>query len=170
MVSSHDPPKPTTIIFPGHELPPERLALQQAASTGDITRVEKLLAELSPSIQLPQASAQYLANARLAAAKNGLQEASKAGDIDGLDTVLQNWKSESSTSGPEPEDLDLPLIEAARHGQARLVSRLLEEGAVLGPHIPITALKTGSQAVSLFQVFLDHGWDVNSFTHTPVLQ
>jgi hypothetical protein len=170
MASSHDSPKPTTITFPGHEIPPERLALQKAAGSGDIAEVERLLSQLSSSTQLPQTPAQYLANARLTAAKKGLQEASKAGNLEDLDKLLQDWKNESSIPDPESEDLDLPLIEAARHGCSRIVSRLLDEGAVLGPHIPITALKTGSQAVSLFQVFMDHGWDVNFFNGTPVLQ
>jgi hypothetical protein len=170
MVSSYTPQQPPTINFPGNEVSPERLALSEAAGSGDIARVEKLLADLPSSVRLPQTRAQYITNARFAAMKKQLQEASRSGELDRLEAILENWKTEPSICNPDPGDFALALIEAARGGHARIVSKLLDEGALLDNTAPTTALKTGSEAVSMYQTFLEYGWDVNSFENLPVLQ
>ena len=149
MSSSIDAQRPSrTIVFPGHDIPPERLALSNAASSGDVNRVQRLLEELPPSIDLPQPRAKYVTNARLAAAKNDVQDASQTGDIDRLQTILNQWKGETSIRDPVPEDFDLALLEAARGGHSLVVSKLFDEGAVLDHSAPKVALKEGgSEAI-----------------------
>jgi hypothetical protein len=172
MSSPNNAPRPSrTVTFPGHNIPPERLALSDAASSGDVDRVQRLLEELPPSIGLPQPLAKYLTNARLAAAKKDLQDASKSGDVDRVQTILDQWKSETSIRDPGPEDFDLALLDAARGGHSLVLSKLFDEGAVLDHSAPKVALKEGgAKAIPTYQVFIDHGWDVNSFQNLPVLQ
>lgn len=159
------------VVFPGHNVSPERLALSSAAGSGNVDGVQRLLQELPLSIELPQPRAKYLTNARLAAAKNDVQDASKNGDMIRLQTILAQWKSETSIRDPVPEDFDLALLDAARGGHSLVVTRLFDEGAVLSHSAPLVALKEGgSKAIPVYQAFIDHGWDVNSFQNLPVLQ
>ncbi|KAF4624095.1 hypothetical protein G7Y89_g14078 [Cudoniella acicularis] len=156
-------------VWPGHHIVPERLALSQAASSGDVEGVQRLLLDLPLSFELPQPRATYLSNARLAAARRDLQDASRSGDVERVRMILERWRTEPSIRDPTPEDLSLPMIEAARGGHVSVVSKLLDEGALVDHTVPTVALKTGNEAVSMLAVkneglmrfLLDQGADPN---------
>ncbi|KAI0195868.1 ankyrin repeat-containing domain protein [Astrocystis sublimbata] len=157
------------VAAPGSDISAESLALNGAANAGDVSRVRALLSSLADEVHLPIPSAQYLRNAHLRSATHDLQDASGAGDVDGARSVLHAWKADPSLKNPTPEDMDMALINAARNAHGAAVRLLLDEGALVGLTAPKLAAKEGDGAIEVFQAFLDHGWDINSFDRIPAL-
>jgi hypothetical protein len=94
-----------------------------------------------------------------------LRQAAAAGNLDEVKARLQRWRSKISPSELTAKHLEDALIGAVIAGQSRIASFLLDEGANLDPEIIVFALGKGS-SVAMFQVFLDHGWDINERTGT----
>lgn len=104
--------------------------------------------------------------------RDAIEAASAAGDLPKVKALVESWSTASTgstpsrdASRPEPdkplkEALQAALTEAAENGHAEVVSFLLERGA----NITSAALRGGrdSRSTSVFQAFLDHGWDINS--------
>lgn len=119
-----------------------------------------------------QPRAKYLAEVRLASVKQDLLQASQTGESNRVHKIFLQWKRDDSIRDPTPEDLESLLIEAGQVGHASVVSELLDHGAILDHRAPALVRKEGSQAIPLYQVFLNYGWDVNSRQGVlaPVLQ
>lgn len=81
-----------------------------------------------------------------------LEEASGNGQLDKVDQILQESKL-------PPRYLDNALYSAAGAGDAAVAEELLRNGARIDPMTISPAVESGS--ISLLQVFLDHGWNIN---------
>jgi ankyrin repeat protein len=80
-----------------------------------------------------------------------LEIASDQGNLENVKLLVD------SPSKPPLQDA---LGIAAAHGHTDIVSFLLDHGAEITPLAVVAASKSGSSHA--FQVFLDHGWDINS--------
>ncbi len=91
-----------------------------------------------------------------------VEQASAVGNM----ALVQDWTQKlAAYRGTALEEsmlqrLHVSLCEAARHGHRAVVSHLLDQGLSIDNDL-IKSVKEG-QSVEVFQVLLDHGWDVNS--------
>lgn len=155
---------------PAAGLPPERLALSGASGAGDVSRVRAIISSLPDGINLPMPASQYLIDARLNSARNDLQDASRDGDVQRIHEIVQAWRSDPSLKDSTSEDMGMALILAAINAHPEAVQFLLDEGVPVGLMAPKLAAREGRGAIEVFQAFLDHGWDINSFDRIPSLQ
>ena len=155
---------------PNVGLSPESLALSGASNAGDVSRVRSILSSLPDKTTLPCPPAEFLSRARFRSATNDLQDASKAGDIKQVRSVLQAWRLDLSLKDPTTEDMGMALILAAQNASGEVVRFLLDEGVPVGLMAPKLAAREGDEVAQVFQAFLDHGWDINSFDRIPPLQ
>lgn len=100
----------------------------------------------------------------LHSADTELLEAAKVGDLSRVDALVRQWRTKS-TSSSESIVLNLRqlLVESLVANQAQVVSYLLDQGAELDSHL-VTLAPIEETSMDMFQVFLDHGWDINSIT------
>ncbi|GAP89549.2 hypothetical protein SAMD00023353_3800680 [Rosellinia necatrix] len=154
----------------GASVSAESLALHGASGAGDVSRVRALLSSLPAGVSLPVPAAQYLGQARFRSAANDLRDASAAGDVEAMRSVLRAWRADPSLRDPSAGDMDTALILAAQNARGAAVRLLLGEGVPVGLTAPKLAAKEGDGAAEVFQAFLDHGWNVNSFDRIPALQ
>jgi hypothetical protein len=70
----------------------------------------------------------------------------------------------------EREMQDIGFCLAAANGHCHIVRFFLDQGNEIPPDAPVAA--TRSRSTAIFQIFLDHGWDINSLKHDgyPVLE
>lgn len=155
---------------PSAGLSPQSLALAGASNAGDVSRVRAIISSLPDGIDLPIPAAQYLSQVRLRSTANDLQDASTAGNIERVREVIDTWRSDPSLEDPTMEDMGRALILAAQNAHGKVVQFLLDQGVPVGQMAPKLAAREGPGAVDVFQAFLDHGWDVNSFDRIPCLQ
>ena len=94
-----------------------------------------------------------------------LREASAAGDLEGVKTILEQWRSDHSSSELTAKRLDDALVGAAATDQPHVVAFLLDQGAKLDSSIVEIGMKSLTE---MFQVFLDHGWNINERTDMGV--
>lgn len=87
--------------------------------------------------------------------------ASASGNLKTVKTELQLWKSRLLPSEITAKHLNEALRSAITAGHSSIVSFLLDQGAQLSP---IMILEGLHETTSMFQVFLDHGWDINERT------
>ncbi|KAL6362279.1 hypothetical protein LRP88_03552 [Fusarium phalaenopsidis] len=66
--------------------------------------------------------------------------------------------------------MDMPLILAAQNAKSEVVRFFLDEAVPVSPTATKLAAREVDGAVEVFQAFLDHGWDINSFDRIPALQ
>ena len=90
-----------------------------------------------------------------------LLTAAQRGDIGQVQTLVEQWRAKLSPL--TASHLRQPLVESLVANQARVVSYLLGQGAELDSHI-VTLASVEETSTDMFQVFLDHGWDINSIT------
>ncbi|KAL2681122.1 hypothetical protein Neosp_008726 [[Neocosmospora] mangrovei] len=154
---------------PNAGISPESLALSGASDAGDVSRVRALLSSLPDGTILSIPPAQYLSRARFRSARNDLKDASKAGDVERVRKVVQTWRADSSLENPTIEDMDMPMILAAQNAKSKVILFFLGEGVPVSPTAVKLAAREGDEAVDVFQAFLDHGWDINSFDRIPAL-
>ena len=93
-----------------------------------------------------------------------LDEAVKDGDFSRCQTLVQQLKSKSPSSTITTKQLGPALGAAVGCKHLHIVAYLLEQGAVISGNDMILALGETDEAIAMFQMFLDHGWDINSKT------
>ena len=93
-----------------------------------------------------------------------LDNAVKDGDLSRCQTLVQQLKSQSPSSARTTKQLGPALAAAVGCKHLHIVTYLLEHGAVISGNIMILALGETHEAIAMFQMFLDHGWDINSKT------
>ncbi|KAI1074116.1 ankyrin [Whalleya microplaca] len=157
------------IATPDAGISPEILALSAASDAGHVSRVGSILSSLPEGTVLPIPAEQYISRVRLRSATNDLQDASMLGDIERVRWVMEAWKADPSLEDPMVEDMGMALILAAQNAKGNVVRFLLDEGVHVGLMAPKLAARDGDGAVEVFQAFLDHGWDINSFDRIPAL-
>lgn len=86
--------------------------------------------------------------------------ASRHGDLGKVVSLVEQWESNSSRPGPKAEDLRPALSWAAQESHPIIVQYLLEHGAQIDADV--MTFTTYGNSSSVWQVFLDHGWDINS--------
>lgn len=86
--------------------------------------------------------------------------ASRQGDLGKVVSLVEQWESNSSRPGPKAEDLRPALSWAAQESHPMIVQYLLEHGAQIDEDV--MTFTTYGNSSSVWQVFLDHGWDINS--------
>lgn len=86
--------------------------------------------------------------------------ASRQGDLEKVVSLVEQWESDSSRPGPKAEDLRPALSWAAQESHPAIVQCLLEHGAQIDADV--MTFTTYGNSPSVWQVFLDHGWDINS--------
>lgn len=157
---------------PDSGLSPEVLALAGAQNAGDVSRVRSILSSLPPGTSLHMPPEQFLANARFRSASNDLRDANISGDVEKVRSIIEAWRNDPSLKDPAAEDMESTMIRAAASGNAEIVRFFLDEGVPVGRMAPSSARMEGDDSgpVGVFQAFLDHGWDINSFDNIPVLK
>jgi hypothetical protein len=155
--------------FPNSGISPESLALSGASEGGDVSRVQSILDELPAEFPLTQPSEKYIARARFRSATHDLEDACSSGNLDEVRSVLDAWRGDPSLEDPTAEDMYPSLIHAAKGGRGSVVRFLLDEGVPM-KSAPIYANAEGEddECLGVYQAFLDHGWDMNSFDSPPL--
>ena len=92
-----------------------------------------------------------------------LREACVQGDLESVQSLLDQWQSHLLPSALTPKHLQSPLAGSIAAGKTEVVSYLLDHGAELSP-LNITQAVARHSSTEMFQIFLDHGWDINSKT------
>ncbi len=96
-----------------------------------------------------------------------LKSAIKTGDIPKFQSLLQEWRSDSSIPGPTPSDIDELVPRAAEGvGQPAILEYLLLQG---GSSNIDTYTIGKTQSPQIFEVFIKNGWKVhNGLLHSHV--
>ena len=89
--------------------------------------------------------------------------AAQEGDLSRVQILVEQWRANLSPSELTASHLRQPLVESLVVNQAQVVSYLLDQGAELDSH-KVTLAPIEDTSTDMFQVFLDHGWDINSIT------
>ena len=87
--------------------------------------------------------------------------ASASGDVNRLDAILTRWHAHVAPSHIPPDELRQVLYNAIYANQVAVVSLLLNRGAKVEEDIG-DAARLANASTDMYQVFLNHGWDVNS--------
>ena len=93
-----------------------------------------------------------------------LDKAVEDGDLSRCQTLVQQMKSQSPSSAITTKQLGPALGAPIGCKHLHIVAYLLGQGAVITGNIMILALGKSDEAIAMFSMFLDHGWDVNSKT------
>ena len=88
-----------------------------------------------------------------------LAKAASAGDLSEIRGLVGNWPS----GNPTGEDLQPALSNAVRQGHVSVASYLMRHGATFDADMGKAALSCDN-AEDMFQIALDHGWNINSRT------
>lgn len=94
--------------------------------------------------------------------QESIKEAITTGDLEQVQSLLQQWQSDASLPAPNSEHLRYLVTRAARHDRPAILGHLLDQGGEITSGTVLSTANGGSAAV--FQVFQDHGWDINSKT------
>lgn len=89
--------------------------------------------------------------------------AAREGDLSRVQDLVEQWRANLSPSELTASHLRQPLVESLVANQAQVVSYLLDQGAELDSHL-VTLAPVEETSTDMFQVFLDHGWDINGIT------
>ena len=95
-----------------------------------------------------------------------LATSARRGDLVEVQRIVEDWSSPESLL----ESVQTALWKAVRGGQVPVASYLLKHGAKFDSDISGSAL-TCNTSEDMFQLALDHGWDINSKTDVglPIL-
>lgn len=96
--------------------------------------------------------------------QEAIKEAITTNDLEKVRSLLQQWQSDASLPAPNSEHLKYLVTKAARHDRPEILGYLLDQGGKITSATALSTADGGSPAV--FQVFQDHGWDVNSKDRT----
>ncbi|MCJ1405872.1 hypothetical protein MMC11_009102 [Xylographa trunciseda] len=89
--------------------------------------------------------------------------AAETGDLEGVKVHVQQIRAQSDTTELLENSLKLALLAAICQKHPAIVSYLLDNGAKLNRKHVYCAV-TDDTPTELFQVLLDHGWDINEQT------
>lgn len=98
-----------------------------------------------------------------------MEEASAFGDLQKVEEIFERLLITRIEEGLSLEQRTMPgsalvlevsLSQAARHGHTAVVEYLLEQGVEITGYV-INGVRA-SRSRDVFQVLLDHGWDINS--------
>ena len=92
-----------------------------------------------------------------------LLQAIREGDLFSVKEYVEQWRENISAAQLTNSHLRQPLVEALVANQSQIASYLLDQGAKLDSH-NVTLAPIKESSTQMFQVFLDHGWDINSIT------
>ena len=98
--------------------------------------------------------------------------AARDGDVERLNAVLNLWECRITPQKITREEFREILHEAIQGNQPAAVSCLLSRGAELDHgRVAMSALRANAR-IEMYQVFLDHGWNVNckDATRRPFVQ
>ena len=95
--------------------------------------------------------------------KEAFIEQCSAGDLEGITAFVDGKR-------PDKNSLTDGLCAAVRSKEHDVASFLLQRGAIISPQV-VTAAYVYDKSVDIFQLFLDHGWDINApnLQNGPVL-
>lgn len=96
--------------------------------------------------------------------QEAIKEAITTDDLEQVQSLLQQWQSDASLPAPTSEHLTYLVTKAARHDRPAILGYLLDQGGEITSGTTLNTANGGSAAV--FQVFQDHGWDVNTKDRT----
>ena len=91
-----------------------------------------------------------------------LRDTARDGDLGRCQMLVQQWRLEAPAI--KAQDLTPALAAAVGNKHLQTVAYLLDQGATISGNIMILALGETSDAIAMFQTFLEHGWDINSKT------
>ncbi len=95
--------------------------------------------------------------------RDSLALASSKGDFASVLSTLQSSISDPSIPGPSHYDLGSALNMAILNGHVEIVRLLLNHGAPITQTAALFATREDHpNALAIFEVFVTHGWDVNS--------
>ncbi|MCJ1401421.1 hypothetical protein MMC11_004634 [Xylographa trunciseda] len=94
-----------------------------------------------------------------------LRDACERGNLNEVISQLDQWQSAQSPSRLTAKHLQDALIGAISAGQSEVVDHLLKNGAEMDPELVEFALGR-NKSVKMYEVFLQHGWNINSRTGT----
>ena len=96
-----------------------------------------------------------------------LKSAIKIGDIKKVQSLLQEWRIDSSIPGPRPSDIDELVPRAAEGvGQPAILEYLLSQG---GSSDIDTYTVGKTQSPQIFEIFIKNGWKVhNGLLHSHI--
>ena len=92
-----------------------------------------------------------------------LRDACKLGDISRVASLVEHLKAETLAEKVDSKYLNSGLASAVAAGHHLVVDYLLDQGAVLRPSL-VTLAMGACPSAETFEVFLRHGWDINSDT------
>jgi len=93
-----------------------------------------------------------------------LVEAAKNGELDNCQMLLLQWEQHLSPSHITSRHLAPALAAAIGSKHPQVVAYVLEQGAIISGIDMVLALGDTDASITMFQTFLDHGWDINSKT------
>jgi hypothetical protein len=82
------------------------------------------------------------------------------GSLSDVKTLVQQLQYQHTSTESLEYDLQKGLEAACEFKQSAVISHLLDHGAKLTPDVVYSALGDDTP-VSIFETFLNHGWDVN---------
>ena len=88
-----------------------------------------------------------------------LAQAASVGDLSEVQGIVRNWPS----NDPMEKSLQPALSNAVRQGHVSVASYLMDQGATFHADMGNAAVSC-EHAEDMFQVALDHGWNINSRT------
>ncbi|KAL8952170.1 MAG: hypothetical protein Q9222_001908 [Ikaeria aurantiellina] len=96
-----------------------------------------------------------------------LTEAAERGDLSTIQRLLEAWPSEpnppelsSGDYAPELWPFKAVLFRAMEKGNTDIAAYILQRGLRIELYVIMLALKL--ESIDMFQLLLDHGWDINS--------
>lgn len=97
-------------------------------------------------------------------------QAARRADLEEVQSLVERWRSDELHPGPTAAELRPAMSSAISNGDARMLSYLLDQDSHIHPNLISCAVRGASVAV--WQVFLDHGWDINSISGSepPILK
>ena len=94
-----------------------------------------------------------------------LDHAARDGDLQTCMIVLTKWKEDLQPAKLTSKHLQSAFAAAVGARHIDTVAFLLENGAAVSSSAMVLALGGDTQGtIAMFQIFLDHGWDINSKT------
>lgn len=86
--------------------------------------------------------------------------------ISTVQTLVDRLRSQKHPAIEDTECLYNALSTAIGSYRLSIISYLMDQGVKLHPNMYVPALRKldTNNAIAMFQIFLDHGWDINSKT------
>ncbi|KAI9884118.1 MAG: hypothetical protein M1823_004089 [Watsoniomyces obsoletus] len=93
---------------------------------------------------------------------------SRTGDLDALQEILEQWRSNPSIPDPRgEEELGWMLVHAADNSHPSIVRYLLDQKARIDSEA-VRSAASHAASPEVWKAFLDNGWEINSLTEEGV--